>query len=153
MVIEIHCFSHIQLSMFFKKKSENNKTYIWDPFRKKYVVLTPEEEVRHALLAFMVEKMTYPVGLISVEKQIAFNGMRKRYDIVVYRNDGKPWLLAECKQPGETISQKTIQQAATYNIVLQSPFLVVSNGHQHFVVKVDFDSGSFEWLNELPIMV
>ena len=41
---------------------------IYDIFRKKYVKLSPEEEVRQNFLHYLVNKKGYPVSLISVER-------------------------------------------------------------------------------------
>lgn len=138
------------MSDFFRTKRENNREYIWDPLRRKFLLLTPEEEVRQSLLAYMVEQCQYPTGLISVEKQIKVNGLAKRYDIVVFDRNGQPRLLVECKKMEQQISQETIDQAALYNIRLQVPYLMVSNGKQHFVIQIHMDTGTFSWLNGLP---
>jgi type I site-specific restriction endonuclease len=138
------------MSDFFKIKRENDKDYVWDPLRKKYLLLTPEEEVRQLILAFMVEQCQYPAALISVEKQIKVNGLTRRYDIVVYNKKGLPCLLVECKKKEQIISQKTIDQAAIYNIRLKVPYLMVSNGKQHFIVQIDQNAGIYTWLKNLP---
>jgi hypothetical protein len=138
------------MSDFFRIKQENGRNYIWDPLRKKFLLLTPEEEVRQAILAYMVEQYDYPGGLISVEKQIKVNGLSKRYDIVVYNRNGQPRLLVECKQNNVEISQKTIDQAATYNMLMNVPYLMVSNGQQHYIVHIHPDTGVYTWLKKLP---
>lgn len=138
------------MSDFFRIKRENDREYIWDPLRKRFLILTPEEEVRQSILAFMVEQCQYPAALISVEKQIKVNGLTRRYDIVVYNKKGLPGLLVECKKNEQPISQKTIDQAAMYNIRLKVPYLMVSNGKQHFIVQINQDAGTYTWLKNLP---
>jgi hypothetical protein len=93
--------------------------------------------------------MAYPKGLISVEKEIRVNQLKKRYDIVVYDGFQKPWMLIECKEGGVPISDKTLTQLLRYHQVLQCPFWMLTNGHQHFCAKVD--AGRAEWLYTLPV--
>jgi hypothetical protein len=57
----------------FKLKSKENKTLIFDKFRKKYIVLTPEEWVRQHFSYFLVEEKKYPISLIAIEKQLSKN--------------------------------------------------------------------------------
>lgn len=138
------------MSDFFKTKWLNNRQYVWDPIRGKHVILTPEEEVRQALLAHFVEQCKYPKGLISVEKQVSMNGLNLRYDIVVYNSNGFPRLLVECKQKGVKITQQTVRQAVMYNMKMKVPYLMLSNGQQHFIAAIDIESNRFKWLSKLP---
>ncbi|MCO5233798.1 MAG: type I restriction enzyme HsdR N-terminal domain-containing protein [Chitinophagales bacterium] len=137
-------------SLFFKTKIIDNKNKIFDPIRKKNVVLTPEEGVRQQILSYMVEQKQYPISYIAVEKQLVYMGKNKRFDIVVYDQSHKPLILIECKQPKVDLSQKTLEQASLYNLVLKVPYLVITNGRQHFVALIQIDTGEYQWLNDLP---
>ncbi|MCO5232011.1 MAG: type I restriction enzyme HsdR N-terminal domain-containing protein [Chitinophagales bacterium] len=137
-------------SLFFKTKIIDNKKRIFDPIRKKNIVLTPEEGVRQAILAYMVEHKRYPISYIAVEKQLLYMGKNKRFDIVVYDEQHLPHILIECKQPEVKLSQKTVEQASLYNLVLKVPILVITNGLQHFIAQIELDTGKYEWLNDLP---
>ncbi|HUH75525.1 MAG TPA: type I restriction enzyme HsdR N-terminal domain-containing protein [Chitinophagales bacterium] len=137
---------------FFKTKIIDNKKLIFDPIRKKYIVLTPEEEVRQNILAYLVEHKNYPITYIAVEKQIKVSGKNRRFDIVVYDKEFVPIVLIECKQPEVPLTQKTMEQATMYNLTLKVPFLIITNGKQHFVVKVNLESGEYEFLQEVPIL-
>lgn len=136
--------------LFFKTKISDNKKWVFDPIRKKNVVLTPEEEVRQAFLAYIVEELGYPITFIAVEKQIQYAGKNRRFDVVIYNQHHQPIILIECKQPEVNISQKTMEQATLYNLVLKVPFLVLTNGHQHFVVQLDFEGHQHQFLSQLP---
>lgn len=136
--------------LFFKTKILDNKKWVFDPIRKKNVVLTPEEEVRQAILAYIVEDLGYPMNFIAVEKQIQYAGKNRRFDAVIYNQNHQPIILIECKQPEVTISQKTMEQATLYNLVLKVPFLVLTNGRQHFVVQLDFEGKQHQFLSQLP---
>jgi hypothetical protein len=52
----------------FKIKALHGKDQIFDPFRKTWVLLTPEEWVRQNLLQYLVQNLHYPSSLIAVEK-------------------------------------------------------------------------------------
>ncbi len=137
-------------SIFFKTKVLDCKKWIFDPIRKKFVVLTPEEEVRQTILAYMVEVKKYPMSYIAVEKQIQYAEKARRFDIVVYNEDHNPYILIECKQPEVKITQKTMEQITLYNQVLRVPYLVLTSGAQHFVVQLNHDTGAYQWLSDLP---
>lgn len=132
----------------FKFRQQENVRYIFDFIRKKYVILTPEEWVRQHILVYFCAVMQYPKGLISVEKEIRINNLKKRYDIVVYDYTHKPWMLVECKEPEVKISDSTLQQLLRYHNILQCPFWLLTNGAQHFCAAVE--EGLVTWLPELP---
>ncbi|MBC7868365.1 MAG: type I restriction enzyme HsdR N-terminal domain-containing protein [Gloeobacteraceae cyanobacterium ES-bin-316] len=108
-------------------KKEDSKEWIFCTIRKRWMVLTPEEWVRQNLLLFFIEEMKYPASLMAVEKQLLLGEMKKRFDIVLYRNDA-PFMLVECKEMNVPISQKTLDQVLRYNINLQATFFIISNG-------------------------
>ena len=43
-----------------------------------------------------------------------------------------------------------MEQATLYNLSLKVPYLIITNGNQHFVVKVELDTGAFEFLPDVP---
>lgn len=134
----------------FKIKEENGKLYIFDDARKKFVALTPEEWVRQNCLHYLRDQKKFPISLLAVEKGISINNLNLRYDIVAYSKKAKPILLVECKAPEIKISQSTFDQIAVYNLELKVPFLLVTNGLQHFCCIADFESKKFRFLNEIP---
>lgn len=133
-----------------KIKEEGGTTYIFDPIRKKYLVLLPEEWVRQNFIQFLIKDKNYAAGLIAVEKGLKLNELQKRADIVVYDNYGKPLVLIECKAPKIKINQDVFEQIARYNMALKVPYLVVTNGLDHYCAKIDFAANSFEFLKEIP---
>ncbi|KAA5534756.1 type I restriction enzyme HsdR N-terminal domain-containing protein [Taibaiella lutea] len=132
----------------FKIRQQENGRYIFDFIRKKYVMLTPEEWVRQHILVYLCEVMEYPKGLISVEKEIKINNLKKRYDIVVYDYDHKPWMLIECKEPDVPVSDITLQQLLRYHHVLQCPYWFLTNGANHFCAAVK--DNTVKWLEAIP---
>ena len=81
----------------FRFKNTENKPYIFDIIRKKFVLITPEEWVRQHTIQYLVEILKYPKSYINVEKQLTINNLVKRYDIVVYLPNGKIFLLVEVR--------------------------------------------------------
>jgi len=128
----------------------NGKHYIFDVIRKKYIILTPEEWVRQHLLHFLVNQRHCPKGLIAVERGLKFNGLLRRFDVVVYYSNRKPFLIAECKAPEVPVTQHTFDQIARYNMSLQVPFLLVTNGIRHFCCKIDYEHQSYIYLPDVP---
>lgn len=135
----------------FKLKNRENKSYVWDPVRKKWVVLQPEEWVRQHCIAFLVEDKKYPLELINVEKKIQLNGRSKRYDIIVFQPTGKPHILIECKSPTVSITQKSFDQIAKYNMALNSKYLMITNGIDHYFCQIDAAKAKYQFLKSLPI--
>lgn len=111
------------------------KREIFDPVRRRFVPLTPEEAVRQSYLRYLVEELGFPLIAITVEKKVVYNGMTRRYDIVACRPDGSILLLVECKAETVPLSGDTLYQAAMYNHVLQAEYVVLFNGRQQFVCR------------------
>lgn len=134
----------------FRFKNSENKPYIFDEIRKKFIVLTPEEWVRQHVVQFLLLDKKYPKSLINVEKLVKVNDINKRYDGIVFNSDGSIFLLIECKAPEVTISQQTFDQIAQYNLVLKAEYLMVTNGINHYFCKMDFEKETYVFLKELP---
>ncbi len=134
----------------FQLKKQEDKWLIFDPIRKKYYVLTPEEWVRQHTLQYLIQDKKYPKSLIAVEKELQINQTKRRFDIVVFNRQMRPEILVECKAPHITISQKTFDQANQYNWLLKAPFLFLTNGMKHYICQIDFKTNQFRFLKELP---
>ena len=134
----------------FRFKNSENKVSIFDEIRKKFIILTPEEWVRQHVVQFLITEKKYPKSLINVEKVLKINGLRKRYDIVVFNTDGSIHILIECKAPEIKISQSTFDQIARYNMTMQARFLSVTNGLSHYFCQMDFENEKYTFLRDLP---
>jgi len=137
-------------SYSFRFKNSENKVSIFDEIRKKFIILTPEEWVRQHVVRFLLEEKKYPKSLINVEKVLTINGLRKRYDIVVFNPDGSIFVLVECKAPEIKTSQATFDQIARYNMTLKAEYLMVTNGHNHYFCQMDFENEKYDFLAALP---
>ena len=133
-----------------KLKEEKGVQYIFDRIRKKYLVLQPEEWVRQNFIQYLIEEKGYSANLIEIEKGLKINELQKRADIVIYDKKAEPIVLIECKAPKIKINQSVFEQVARYNVVFKVPYLVVTNGLDHYCAKVDFETNSFKFLKALP---
>ena len=129
---------------------EGKKTKIFDQVRKKFLVLTPEEWVRQNFVQYLIQEKGYPASLICIEKGLKVNELFKRCDILIYNSYGQAKLLIECKSPNVKLSSETFQQVARYNISFKLPYLIVTNGMQHFCSKVDFELSIYSFLESIP---
>lgn len=134
----------------FRFKNSENKVSIFDVIRKKFIILTPEEWVRQHVVRFLMEEKKYPISLINVEKVLLVNGLKKRYDVVVFKPNGEIFILIECKAPEVKISQGVFDQIARYNMTLEADFLMVTNGLNHYFCNIDFENEKYTFLRELP---
>lgn len=131
-------------------RDNNGRREVFDPVRKRFVALTPEEWVRQQMIIFLHEQRQYPLELMQVEGAITLNGLTKRCDIVLYGRDAYPQMIVECKKPDVPINQKVLDQASRYNLTLRVPYLCLTNGRQLVVLKVDFAARKLRPLPEVP---
>ncbi len=129
-----------------RKKGETEE--IFDPLRKKWIVLTPEEWVRQNFLQYMVSVKKYPASLIAVEKELKLGELKKRFDILVYDSRHEPWLMVECKAMDIPLDEEVLQQALRYNISIPASFIVITNGN-HTIGWQRGETGLHE-INMLP---
>lgn len=118
-------------------KKQGAQTCIFDFIRKKWLVLTPEEWVRQHLLNYLVTEKKFPVSVISIEKELYLNDLRKRYDVVVYDNQMQPSLIIECKAPYIALDRAVVSQALHYNLTVKAKFLMISNGMSDLVFNAE----------------
>lgn len=133
-----------------KTAIRNGKRYIFDPLRKKYVALTPEEWVRQHFINYLIEYKGYPLSLLNNEITISLNGTSKRCDSLLFDLMGKPQMIIEYKAPAIQITSKVFEQIARYNMVLRVKFLIVSNGIAHYCCKMDYRNNKCIFLSEIP---
>jgi hypothetical protein len=134
----------------YRFKSTENKVSIFDVIRKKFIILQPEEWVRQHCVHYLINEKKFPKSLINVEKELIINGLKKRYDIVIFNSDGSIHLIVECKSHNIPIDQTTFDQIARYNLALNASFLMVTNGLNHYYCEMDFDAERFSFLRDIP---
>lgn len=134
----------------FRFKNSENKISIFDTIRKRFVLLQPEEWVRQHCVQYLLNELNFPKSLVNVEKELHVNGLKKRYDIVVYNSDGGIHLVVECKAPNVTIDQDTFDQIARYNLTLKATYLMVTNGINHYYCQMDYENQRYRFLKTIP---
>ena len=133
---------------WFKTRTLEGKTQVFDPLRRRYCALTPEEEVRQKVLYLLVEHLGVPQGLLAVEYSIKVNGLDKRCDAVVFGREGEPLMIVECKAASVQLTQKTLDQAVRYYSALHPKFLMLYNGENCYCFKTE--NGSLNAMDHLP---
>lgn len=126
------------------------KKSIFDDLRRRYVNLSPEEWVRQHFIHFLIEHKGYPSALMGNEILLNLNGMKKRCDTVLYRRDMTPQMIIEYKAPTIKIDQDVFTQISNYNLVLKVDYLIVSNGLDHYVCKMNYEHQSYIYLKNIP---
>ncbi len=125
-------------------------TYVKDPIRKKEIQLLPEELIRQCIVQYLIQELQYPINFIQVERQIKILDSIRRYDIVVYNRNIEPFLLVECKSHKVPVNQNTLDQIARYNLTINAPYLMVSNGKESYACEIDFELGDYKFIIDLP---
>ena len=102
-----------------KIQQRDGKSFIFDPLRKKYIALTPEEWVRQHFVHLLTDYKGYPKGLLANEVQLNLNGTKKRCDTVLFNKDLSARMIVEYKAPHVEITQAVFDQITRYNMVLK----------------------------------
>ena len=134
----------------FRIKDLNGKPVIFDPVRKKYVSLTPEEWVRQHVIQYLKQEKQIPFSLIRAESEIRLYKTRKRFDIAVFDRNGHALLVVECKSPSVAVTQDVLDQAVRYNMTLKVGYLMLTNGIQHIYCRVDANNNTIRMIKDLP---
>ena len=112
--------------------NEQGKREVFDPVRRLFVALTPEEDVRQRLISYFHEIKHVPFSLMGVEKKIIVNGLAKRPDIIIFNRNAHTVLIAECKAPSVKLSEDVVDQIVRYNMTLRADYLLITNGEMMF---------------------
>lgn len=133
-----------------KIRKNSNGLEIFDPLRRKYFALTPEEWVRQHFVNYLINYKNYPASLMANEAGIKLNSLTRRCDTVVYNNQLEPLMIIEYKESKVQITQNVFDQVVRYNTVLKVPYIVVSNGISHYCCRMNYEDQSFEYLTDIP---
>ena len=129
---------------------QDGKSFIFDENRKKHMVLTPEEWVRQHVVKYLTLEKKYPLSRIAIEKELRYNGNKKRFDILLYDKALKPYLLVECKAPSIKITQDVFNQIATYNTIFKVEYLLITNGLTHYCCEFNEGETLYNFIKEIP---
>lgn len=131
-------------------KREGDTLRVFDPLRKRYVILTPEENVRQHFVNWLTHYLHYPAGLMGNEISITLNDTKRRCDTVVFSRTGNPLMIIEYKAPNVPVTQDVFDQIVRYNMVLRAKYLVVSNGINHYCCVIDYAANSYHFIPRVP---
>ena len=134
----------------FRIKDHAGKKLIFDGFRRRWVMLTPEEWVRQNFARYITEIKHYPAALVAIERSIRINLHDFRTDMVLFSRTGAPMVVVECKAPEVKISQDVFDQIARYNMELRVNYLIVTNGLTHYCCRFNRDELNYTFLSEIP---
>ncbi len=140
-------------SFDFKITEIDGLQYVFDIFRKKNIVLTPEEWVRQHFLHLLINHYKYPKSLIKLESGMKYQKLDKRTDIIVFDRNGLPFLLVECKKASVKIDKFVLKQATIYNKVLQAKNIVLTNGLKTICFECEPNSDKIIQLENLPTFI
>lgn len=133
----------------FRMRQQDGVEQIFDVWRKQWVRLSPEEWVRQNFVQFLVQEMGYPAQIIALEKELVLNGMKRRFDLLVYDAQHQPWMLVECKATTVALGPEVLEQVLRYNISIPVPYLVITNGAATRAWQKN--DGQLEEINILPL--
>lgn len=124
---------------------------IFDPLRKKYVRLTPEEWVRQNFIQYLMDKGKYPPGLMAVEHFFTYNNLKRRADILVHNRRGEPVMIVECKSDDKKLDDEVFDQVECYNRRFKVPYLILTNGMANRAARFNENLGKYEELDYIPL--
>ena len=137
-------------SFSIKTKLVNSKEYLFDELRKKWILSTPEEEIRQQFWKYLHFEKKYPVSLMAIEKTIVINGLNKRFDLLIYDRNGNPNIIVECKSRNVKINESTLDQILSYQYKIGAKYLVLTNGNETYCIGIDLSSKKVKYLEDIP---
>ena len=128
-------------------KIEKGKIYSF--IRDKWLVCTPEEEVRQNLVCWLVNECGYPLENMMEEYKNQYSdgrGVRKtRADIVIFRTreekekNYNAYIVVECKAENVKIRKEDFYQGTEYAQNLRAQFLILHNSRETNFYAIDMD--------------
>jgi Type I restriction enzyme R protein N terminus (HSDR_N) len=143
----------IQYKNKLRIRKTSERMEIYDPVRKRYFMLQPEEMVRQLVIQYLLLEKKYPLSKMRSEMGLTVNGLMKRCDILIFDKNLNPFFLIECKSAKIAINQDVFDQIARYNLSFKVPYLMVTNGMATFCCKMNYETEGYEFLGEIPCLV
>ena len=144
----------------FKKKLEEKETHkdnMIDNLKKLETYLNSELSIKirnslienNELLIEVDQKdLVQVIQFLKSDDNCKF---RQLIDIAgVDPQNNEDQILVECKAPSVKITQATFDQIARYNLNIQSRYLMVTNGLDHYFCKMDYDQQCYSFIKDLP---
>lgn len=135
--------------MALKLEVQVESNRIYSPLRDKWLVLTPEEQVRQSYICRLVN--VYGYNLEQMDEELKVNNSHRgqgkaRADIVIWKSkeDKKKnkaaFIVVECKAETVKIRQEDYYQGANYAAWSGASFFVTTNEKETKFFRVDKDS-------------
>ena len=140
----------LKYQSFLEIETRQDQQKVFDPIRKRWYVLQPEEFVRQLVILYLNESLNYPLKRIAVERQLTVHQLKKRFDLVVFDHTAKPLILIECKSPKGKIDERVAFQISQYNLSLSANYLWITNGEKNLFYKMDYASNQAKSIERLP---
>ena len=137
-------------SFSIKTKLVNSKEYLFDDIRKKWILSTPEEEVRQQFWKYLHFEKKYPVSLMAIEKTIVINGLNKRFDLLIYDRNGNPNIIVECKSRNVKINESALDQILSYQYKIGAKYLILTNGKETYCLEINLTEKKVIYLENIP---
>lgn len=137
------------LDQTIRTRQQNHKPQVYDPLRRRWVALTPEEHVRQLLVSYLSGVAGYPAAFMAAEKEVKLLRLRRRFDLMIFDRNHQPWMLAECKEPGVPVTDNTLHQLLAYHSQIPCRYWLLSNGIQTYCAD-SATPGEIRWLDALP---
>lgn len=123
-------------------KPENRKTgntrrnTVWDPLRKKEIMLTPEEAVRQWCIRELLHgQMKVPMHMMMSETGFRLGDKLFRADILIYDREAGPLAVVECKRPETRLDRNVLEQTIRYNMALSVKYIIITNGTRTVILR------------------
>lgn len=118
---------------------EDGRKWLFNPVLKKRFKNRPEERVRLQWVDFLLNQTDWNKNRIGFETpvQLRREDRALRADLLLYSDDVAPYALIECKSDHIRLSHSTAVQAARYNSLLHAPYIILTNGREDLVYKVE----------------
>ncbi len=121
-----------------RRKSPDGKVEIFDIVRKRWIISTPEEQVRQQFIHYLVGVIGFNAAHISIEHPFMLEGGKQlRADIVLYDNSAQALMLIECKSKTVKIDGTTFTQASKYNSYFKAKYITLTNGVNNYTFSTD----------------
>lgn len=128
-------------------------SHILCPLRKKKIQLSPEEQVRQKLIGWLAQARGIPLDSMMIEANLRQFGAQWdwRMDLLVMKKKGgqsRPWILCECKAPGQFKKEAWLAQVERYISVIQPDYLLGTDGSGLWLYK--WDGEQYQVEKDLP---
>lgn len=123
---------------------------VFDPIRKRYVQLTPEEFVRQLFILYLLDTQGIGIRKIMVEREIMVGDRKKRFDLIILDAQNEPNILIECKSYKEEVNNKVFEQIGRYNLSIKAKYLIITNGMTSYAAEIHYGQKEFTFLSDFP---